>query len=865
MKQAFTDFRSFRNGLLLLLAMAVCAVAACAADSHPAPTTVAVKTDAASDIDAVGLTDAAMAEAMEGKFSEALAKLKLAREHLSADSAEGLRAGKAIRLIEDYQAVRRRMERERREEYNAAVARVRRALLVRDSLPALEKDGRIEKLRKIVEDGMAEFNNTATADSLETADSEQVEALRERSLKALRAAVEAVAKAEALLEGDDGPYAEAFRLCADAARKRVAEARDVWTGLKTETKRDRTEAAMLLERIEFALAEAMADVEAMASEKPWRTALVQARMAKRLAADEAAMQKEEWCKEVFAEGQRLGARFIEDGEWRDALSVYVGLKELDPDNEQYEEGLKRAQRHVRVLSLYGKQPEAESATRPASGADWREMARGIDADMVMRTVTQLNQAYVTSVDFHELVRGALRSVRVLAETPEAANSFPGLKDDKKRAEFIQAVEKIAEGMDRKDRVRHLQLQMALNMVLRASEKTVQIPVNVLAMEFTDGFLDELDKFSSMIWPDDVPNFRKQIRGQFSGVGIQITKEPGEPLRVVTPLPGTPAYRAGIKVGDLIIAVDGKGTEDRTVDDLVQQIMGEKGTKVVLTIQRAGLVKPLDVPVIRDNIRIETIKGWKRNVGDGGKGDWQFLLDPERKIGYIRLTQFTDSTHVDLVKALQKLRGAGVNSLVLDLRFDPGGLLNSATRIANEFLRAGRIVSTRGRQVRQTEADADPSGAYLDGDLVVLVNEASASAAEILSGAIKDWQRGLIVGQRSYGKGSVQNVIPVRDDTAYLKLTTAYYYLPTGRLLHRKNGSKVWGVDPDVEVLFTPSQMKRWLDIRRRTDILDEDAAPEDLDATMARQLDADIQLRTSVLLLELQRLRREAGVEVSKS
>ncbi len=178
-------------------------------------------------------------------------------------------------------------------------------------------------------------------------------------------------------------------------------------------------------------------------------------------------------------------------------------------------------------------------------------------------------------------------------------------------------------------------------------------------------------------------------------------------------------------------------------------------------------------------------------------------------------------------------------------------------MANEFLDTGRIVYTRGRQVPRTEIKADKKGAYLQGDLVVLVDKKSASAAEILSGALKDWRRGVIVGQRSYGKGSVQNVIPVRRDEAYLKLTTAYYYLPSGRLLHRQNSAKDWGVNPDVDVYITPRQMRRWLRIRRKTDLL-QDFEPDLLKADLSQQYDADFQLNTAVLLLELMRLKRQA-------
>jgi carboxyl-terminal processing protease len=206
---------------------------------------------------------------------------------------------------------------------------------------------------------------------------------------------------------------------------------------------------------------------------------------------------------------------------------------------------------------------------------------------------------------------------------------------------------------------------------------------------------------------------------------------------------------------------------------------------------------------------------------------------------------------------RKFKKDGGRSLILDLRFNPGGLLRSAGSVSDEFISSGRIVSTRGiQQPKATEINATPGGNYTNGDLVVLINEHSASAAEIVSGALKDWRRAVIVGERSYGKGSVQNVIPIPRHKAYLKLTTAYYYLPSGRCLHRRNGDKVWGVDPDVRVLITPRQMRRWLDIRRKTDLL-QDGQSGQLDSDLADQYKADVQLNTAVTILKLMRLQPE--------
>jgi len=333
------------------------------------------------------------------------------------------------------------------------------------------------------------------------------------------------------------------------------------------------------------------------------------------------------------------------------------------------------------------------------------------------------------------------------------------------------------------------------------------------------------------------------------VGIQISKEDGEPLKVVTPLADSPAFRAGIKTNDLIIAVDGERTEGLSIDKLVRRITGEKGTKVTLRIKRTGLVKPIDMPIIREEIRIRTVKGWRRMPS----GEWDHLIDPEQKIGYVRITQFTDQTSAHVSEALAELLKAGMRSLVVDLRYNPGGLLRAATNVANDFLDAGRIVSTRGLQTRQTEINARTTGRFLHGDVIFLANRHSASAAEIVAGAVQDRMRGLIVGERTFGKGSVQNVIPIRKHRAFLKLTTAYYYLPQGRCLHRIDGAEAWGVDPNVEVRVTPRQAKRWLDIRRKTDLIRE-IDPQELAKELESQYRADVQLNVAVLLLKLMQL-----------
>ena len=401
----------------------------------------------------------------------------------------------------------------------------------------------------------------------------------------------------------------------------------------------------------------------------------------------------------------------------------------------------------------------------------------------------------------------------------------------------------------------LDSRLALKMVLDGSDQTVKLPVSVLAMEFTEDFLAEMDDFSQPIWPDDVAQFDKMTTGHFVGVGIQVQKETGEPLHVVMPIAGTPGFRAGLQAGDKIMAVDGVPTIDLPIDKIIDMIVGERGTTVVLRVLRRGTSQPVDMPIVRDTIKIASVKGWRLKPD----GKWDYMLDTRYRIGYIRLARFSEETAADMVEALKELRRQGATSAILDLRLNPGGLLNAAVRTTNEFVDEGKIVSTRGRNERGIEFKANWRGQYVDGPLIVLIDEYSASAAEIVSGALKDIGRAVIVGQRSYGKGSVQKVLHIspRPMEARLKLTTAYYYVgPSEHLVHRTNGAAVWGVEPDIEVVLTPQQTKRWLDLRRRTDLL-HDVDPEQLDEDLAEQYEADLQLLTAVTLLQLGELKTD--------
>jgi len=810
---------------------------------------VVSKAPASASADWTALRTQGLDKALAGQFTEGLEQLRQAAKGAPSDHV----ALAAVGLLSDYLKVQQRADEEREQEYANARVRVEHCRIAQEYVSKAAEE-ELKTLREHVKELAKAYNASGTADELEDSlDKQKVEETKKRSTEALAKASASLAKVVEMYKTKSGRYAEVFLRAAKEAEDLLAKHLRAWRAVPTDDAKALRAAARGLKDLEYGESDVLGDLESMTLAKPWRAGLVQARMARRLAKDTEKLATEKWFVDLVAETEARGKKSTKEAEWYDALAAYIALKDLLPDNEEYQQAVKTVQRHVRVLGLYGRGPKGEEDDEDDEEPPWKEAVANVDADMVEKVIGQLDLTYVSSVDYRKVTRGGLMSVKVLAETPQVARSFEGLKDDAKRKKFLESIDQQLRDVERRDRVTHLDLILALNSVLRASEQTVEVPTEVLAVEFTDGFLDELDKFSSMIWPHDVPNFVKQTMGEFYGVGIQITKEADEPLRVVTPLIGTPAFRAGIKAGDLVVKVDGKLTAKLSIDKLVQKIMGEKGTKVVLTIRRGG--RSLDVPIVRDRIRIRTVKGWQRKPGTG---EWEYLVDSSDRIGYLRVTQFTSQTAGHMAQALKSMRDNGTRSVILDLRFNPGGLLSAAALVANEFLHTGRIVSTRGRRTRPRELNANRSGSFLDGDLIVLVNEHSASAAEIVSGALKDWKRARIIGQRTYGKGSVQNVIPIRRHSARLKLTTAYYYLPRGRLLHKKNGAKDWGVDPDIDVPLTPRQTRRWLDIRRKTDIV-QDVSGGELREELVRQYKADVQLKTAVLMVKLLRLQERSA------
>ena len=300
----------------------------------------------------------------------------------------------------------------------------------------------------------------------------------------------------------------------------------------------------------------------------------------------------------------------------------------------------------------------------------------------------------------------------------------------------------------------------------------------------NGMLSSLDPHSAYLTPDLYKDLQSDTQGRFGGLGIEITVKSGM-LTVVSPIEDTPAHKAGIKPGDQIFKIEDEFTKDMSLVDAVKKMRGLKGTKINLTIRRENATDLIDVSLVRDIIRVQSVKSRSLEAG----------------YGYVRLAQFQERSDRDVQRALEKLaaEASGLKGLVLDLRNNPGGLLNQAVRVSDLFLDSGMIVYTDGRiESQKQKFFAQKEGTWMDFPLVVLINGGSASASEIVAGALQDHKRAVVLGTKSFGKGSVQTILPL-DDNSALRLTTARYFTPKGRSI------QATGIVPDILIDNIPLQ------------------------------------------------------------
>ncbi len=557
-------------------------------------------------------------------------------------------------------------------------------------------------------------------------------------------------------------------------------------------------------------------------------------------------------QEVIQRAIDKAAEFEVAGKWLEAyINCYSWLKAIDPKNEGYSDYAEQLLDKAAIAASFEDNP---CETR-------EERLQGVKKEMFIRTIIYLDLHYVSVIDYTLMARKAIQRCKLLGEVVGTSSRFSRVSRSEETAskktelevldgktlelsEFsskqgsftppdstklaawsvslgalLDEVNSASDGPTGLDKRKFLEV---FENVLSLNDATVDLPQEVVIAQFVEAALSSLDPYTVIVWPRQVQDFEKMMTNEFTGIGIEISKQEGL-LTVASLLPDTPAYKSGLDAEDVIEEVDGLKTKDMTLGCAVRKITGPKGTKVTLTIRRPGEEKTKEITIIRDRIIVPTIRGWQRT--DGGK--WRYMIDEEERIGYVRITSFSAGTSSNLEKVLVELESEGLRGLILDLRSNSGGLLDSAVAVVDKFIEEGLIVKRQpGFGRRAIPEMAHKKKTHPNYPLVILINSGSASASEIVAGALADekYERAILVGTRTHGKGSVQGITSYPSGGAQLKYTMAHYHLPSDQRVEnreamKKQGREDWGVGPDVEVELRSDELKKMIEVRRDNDVL----------------------------------------------
>ena len=587
-------------------------------------------------------------------------------------------------------------------------------------------------------------------------------------------------------------------------------------------------------------------------------------------------QKEQLLSETFVKNllqtaQKKSTEFEAEGKWLDAyLICYNALQAIYPDNQQYSDYGQRLVEMAEIASSFQDSP-CETAS---------QRYEGVQKKMFIRAIDVLNSNYVSLLDYRQMATKAISRCQLLAEVMNKAadtNSVGQAEklNTKNLGTWSAALTEISNeakqsplGIGKNEFIDVFEKVLALNQELggapKAEPQNTLLPEGVLIAQFAEASLAALDPYTVMIWPKSVSDFEKAMTNEFTGIGIEISKPKGL-LTVVSLLPDTPAYNSGLDAGDVIEAVDGVGTKDMSLTCAVKSITGPEGTKVTLTVKRHQQEETADITLTRARITVPTIRGWKRTE----TGQWLYFIDDTDKIAYVQISSFSSETASDLEEVLSRLEAEGLRALILDLRFNTGGLLNSATEVVDKFIKEGWIVKTQPRFGIPTWEPAHRKKTHPDYPLIALINSYSASASEIVAGALADpkHNRAILVGSRTHGKGSVQGITHYPGEGAQLKYTMAYYHLPSGQRVEsrdeqKKTDTEYWGIAPNIEVKLRSDEITEMSKVQRDNNVLvradhDKESAPLKKH-TAEETIAADAQLAIGILVAKTKLTEQES-------
>ena len=581
-------------------------------------------------------------------------------------------------------------------------------------------------------------------------------------------------------------------------------------------------------------------------------------------------------KEIIQTAIDNAATHEVEGKWLEAYTnCYGWLVAIDPNNEGYSDHAQELLDKATLAMVFEDSPCETS----------EERFLGVREDMFVRAVNFLNSHYVSILNYNEMATKALEQCKLLAEVIGTSSRFSTALEGngtsnsnvmniawepKELSAWCAAIDGILDELgDASSKLSRKDFLKIFETTLELNEATVDLPRTILISQFAEASLAALDPYTVIVWPRQMQDFEQMMTNEFMGIGIEISKQKGL-LTVSSLLIDTPAFHSTLDAGDVIEKVNGLSTKDMTLFCAAKKIKGPAGTKVKLTVRRPNDDEAVedtvfDVTIVRDKIVVPTVRGWQRTH----EGKWLHMLDEENKIGYVRLTGFSTDTAFGLERVLQELEDQGLRGLIMDLRYNTGGLLDSAVAVADKFIDDGWIVKRQPRAGQMAIFEyAHRRGTHPNIPLVILINSSSASASEIVAGALADEvnKRAILVGTRTHGKGSVQGITSYIGKGAQLKYTQAYYHLPSGQRVESRDameklGRKDWGVGPNIEVELRSDEIKKLAEVQRHNDVLvkadHEDANENFKKHTIEETLDADPQLAVGLLAVRSKLIQAE--------